>query len=177
MMKIIKLTDLTDSRSEMLSQVEHIFFVSSSLQSFSSEERKRAFYKRWCQDYQNYYPEEFFLMVEEGRVLGYLSGCSDSTGALKKLEVPGFDVFGDLFARFPAHLHINFHPDARGGGFGSVLVGHYKDFLKERSCPGLHLVTSRDAKNVTFYERLGFSFHEERAFKESQLFFMGAKLD
>ena len=177
MMDIIKLSDVKESRAEILSQVEYIFFVSSSLKSFSSEERKAAFYKRWCRDYQQFYPEEFFIMIEKGKVLGYLSGCSDSQKAQGQLEVPGFSVFGDLFSTFPAHLHINFHPDCRGRGLGSVLVKYYASFLSSHNIKGLHLVTSVGAQNISFYERLGFHFTEMRKFNESVLYFMGRALD
>jgi GNAT superfamily N-acetyltransferase len=176
-MEIIKLSQIVKNREDILSQVENIFFVSSSLKSFSSEERKQAFYKRWCKDYQQFYPEEFFIMIEDGKVLGYLSGCSDSTKASELLEVPGYSAFTDLFKIYPAHLHINFHPDSRGRGLGSVLIRYYVDFLKSKKVHGLHLVTSRDAQNVSFYERLGFTYSEGRKFNEMELYFMGSKLD
>lgn len=176
-MEIIKLSQITKNHENILSQIENIFFVSSSLKSFSSEERKQAFYKRWCKDYQQFYPEEFFIMIEDAKVLGYLSGCSDSTRALECLEVPGYSAFTDLFITYPAHLHINFHPDCRGRGLGSVLIRNYIEFLKSNKINGLHLVTSRGAKNVSFYERLGFSYSEGRKFNEMELYFMGANLD
>jgi ribosomal protein S18 acetylase RimI-like enzyme len=176
-MEIIKLSQITKNREDILAQVENIFFVSSSLKSFSSEERKQAFYKRWCKDYQQFYPEEFYIMIEDGKVLGYLSGCCDSTKALEVLEVPGYSAFKDLFDIYPAHLHINFHPQSRGRGLGSLLIRHYVSSLKSIKLHGLHLVTSRDAQNVSFYERLGFSFTEGRKFNEMELYFMGWKFD
>ncbi len=178
MLKILKLSDLSSPLKEkLLKQVEDIFFEASSLKSFSTPERKSAFYKRWCADYQTLYPQEFFIALEDDKVLGYLSGCSNSTEAAKIVEVPGFLVFQDLFSRFPAHLHINFHPDARGRGLGSILVSHYKNYLRKNNIVGLHLVTSPGVQNVSFYERLDFSFNETREFGAMKLYFMGCILE
>ncbi len=178
MLEIKTLSELNSSQKEsILLQIENIFFESSSLKSFSSPERKAAFYKRWCGDYQSLYPGEFFIALEGEKVLGYLSGCSDSNQAAKMIEVPGFLVFQDLFNRFPAHLHINFHPDARGKGLGSILVEHYKKFLCDNNIVGLHLVTSPGAQNVSFYERLHFLFSETREFNSMPLYFMGCILE
>jgi GNAT superfamily N-acetyltransferase len=177
MLEIKRLSDISSLEKEIiLFQVEYIFFASSSLKTFSSPERKAAFYKRWCSDYQSFYPEEFLVAMENEKVMGYLSGCSDSDKAANIVEVPGFKVFQDLFRKFPAHLHINFHPDARGKGLGSILVEHYKKLLRENNVVGVHLVTGPGVQNVSFYERLNFSFNETREFNGMKLYFMGCVL-
>ena len=177
MIEIVTLNNLVGVQKELvLTKIEEIFFLSSSLKSFSSIERREAFYKRWCGDYQTLYPEEFFIAVEEGNVLGYLSGCSDSTRAMNEVNVPGYAVFHDLFLAFPAHLHINFHPEARGRGLGSLLMNHYMNHLKLSNVMGVHLVTSPDAHNVSFYRRLGFDKTETREFNGMPLHFMGCVL-
>lgn len=177
MIEILSLENLEAHKKEVILQsIEEIFFLSSSLKTFSSPERRQAFYKRWCEDYQNLYPEEFFVVMEEGKILGYLSGCSDSTRALDVVSVPGYSVFQDLFSSFPAHLHINFHPDARGLGLGSILVNHYIKYLNQRHIIGVHLVTSPSAQNVNFYLRLGFSKTQTRDFNGMPLHFMGRVL-
>ena len=176
MINIVTLSTIADS-SSVKRQIEEIFFEASSRKEFDSEERRQSFYKRWCKDYQDYYSDEFFLLMEGNKLLGYLSGCSNSHESLTKLEVPGLSVFADLFNDFPAHLHINFHHDARGSGLGSILVNHYIEWLRSRHCKGLHLVTGRESKNRVFYERLGFNHHDEREFKGMQLFFMGKILE
>lgn len=177
MIEIISLDNLdADQKEVVLTKVEEIFFLSSSLKSFTSEERRLAFYKRWCRDYQNLYPEEFFIAMEEGKILGYLSGCSDSTRAMNEVSVPGYAVFQDLFLTFPAHLHINFHPDSRGKGLGGLLMNHYMSYLKLNNVMGVHLVTSPDAQNVSFYQRLGYTKTETREFNGMPLYFMGRVL-
>lgn len=177
MIEIVTLDNLNAAEKEVLIlQVEEIFFLSSSLKAFSSEEKRKAFYKRWCGDYQTLYPEEFFIAMEEGKVLGYLTGCSDSTRAMNEVSVPGYAIFHDLFLAFPAHLHINFHPDARGKGLGSILMNHYMNFLKLNNVMGVHLITSPDAQNVSFYDRLGFVKTDIREFNGMPLYFMGCVL-
>jgi ribosomal protein S18 acetylase RimI-like enzyme len=110
------------------------------------------------------------------KILGYLSGCKNSKKALEKLEVPGFNLFEDMFVLYPAHLHINFHPDCRGRGLGSKLIEHYCEILRSEKIKGLHLVTSPEAKNVNFYLKLNFLDQKARVFGKSQLLFMGLKL-
>lgn len=165
------------NKEEILLQIEDIFFEATSKKEFSSLELKAAFYKRWCKDYQTFYPEEFFVMIEDSKVLGYLSGCSQSTASLSILDVPGLPVFADLFNSFPAHLHINFHSSVRGKGLGSLLVKTFIEQLKENHCKGLHLITSPNAHNISFYERLGFNYRVEREFNGMELLFMGILID
>lgn len=177
-LEIIRLSEVPQaSRQSILAQVEDIFFLSTSIKSFSSEEKRLSFFKKWCGDYLDFYPSEFFLALEGQKVLGYLSGCDNSEESLSRLNVPGHALFKDLFLRFPAHLHINFHPDARGKGLGSKLVLNYMKVLKEQSVKGLHLITSPDAQNVSFYDRLGFDQTETRELNGMALYFMGAKLE
>lgn len=174
MVVIKKLDSLNpEELAEILPKIKEIFFLSTSIKEFSSPERKEAFYKRWCGDYVTNFSEHFFLMVEEGKLLGYLSGCIDSASAKSILEVPGYLVFEDLFSQFPAHLHINFHPDCRGRGLGSVLVNEYCSHLINLGVIGVHLVTSPEALNVNFYRRLGFLKEEPRQFNTMSLLFMG----
>ena len=179
MLEIIPYTKIQNKPEEasILEEIKYIFYISSSLKEFSSEERKLAFFKRWCGDYLTHYPDKFFLMRENNKLMGYLSGCSDSLAALNVLEVPGYQVFSDLFLEFPAHLHINFHPDSRGKGLGSQLINHYQNILSLAHISGFHLVTSPDATNVPFYQRLGFRTEIKREFNQTKLLFMGKKLD
>ncbi len=177
MIEIKPFAELPVEKTHLIERIKDIFFLSSSIKSFSSVEKKEAFFKRWCGDYLDYYPDQFFILFHNNVMLGYLSGCDNSIESLTRLNVPGHETFKDLFHSYPAHLHINFHPDARGKGLGSVLVNHYVDFLKLKSTRGLHLITSPDAANVNFYLRLNFTMTETRLFKESELLFMGRSLE
>lgn len=165
-----------DQDSELKS-IEDIFFEATSKKEFTSPEHKASFFKRWCGDYLHFYPEQFLLMKEEGKLLGYLSGCQNSREALLKLNVPGHAVYQDLFDNFPAHLHINFHHSCRGRGLGSDLINAYCEKLLRQSVKGLHLITSPEAKNVSFYHRLGFLHQVQREYNGMQTLFMGKLLE
>ena len=179
MIELLKISEITDSleREEVVHQVRFIFYASSSLKEFSTPERKVAFFKRWCGDYLTYFSEYFFIMREDKKVLGYLTGCLDSSSALSLLEIPGYSHYSDLFQTYPAHFHINFHPDCRGRGLGSQLVEAFCNDLVNLKIKGVHLVTSRGAKNIVFYRRLGFVDEFPRDFNEMTLLFMGRILE
>lgn len=179
MIEILKLDTVVNpiEFKSIVDQVKFIFYASSSLQEFSSEERKAAFFKRWCGDYLTLFPDQFYIMQENNSVLGYLSGCNDSKNALAILEVPGLSVFSDLFENYPAHFHINFHPTCRGRGLGSGIVASYCEDLQRDHVRGVHLVTSPGAANISFYQRLKFSHEVQREFKQMTLLFMGRILD
>lgn len=173
--KIIKFSE--DSRPDRLSEIKYIFYISSSVKEFKDEQHKEEFFNKWCGDYLRLYPEQFYLMIDsENNLLGYLSGMNNSLLALNSMRVPGFKIYSDLFESFPAHLHINFHPSTRGKGYGSILVGHYLEELKSAGVKGIHLVTSPDAKNVSFYTRLGFDQIYIRENNGYPTQFMGKKL-
>lgn len=179
MIEIFKLNTIENKTEfeDIVLQVQSIFYASSSLKEFSSPERKQAFFKRWCGDYISLYPEEFIIMRENKKILGYLSGCIDSSSALGIVEVPGFSIFSDLFQSYPAHFHINFHPDCRGRGLGSQLVETYCEDLGKKGIIGVHLVTSPGAANIVFYQRLGFQHEVKRDFNQMTLLFMGKTLE
>ena len=176
MIEIMKLSDVKTSDLDLVQhEIEEIFFLSTPIKSFESIEKKQAFFNRWCGIYQTHYKEEFFLAMKEGKVLGYLSGCIDSEKATALINVKSYSVFSDYFLEFPAHLHINFHPDSRGLGLGSLLVNHYKDHLKSHNVRGVHIITSIEAQNVGFYARLGFTETRTRTYNDMPLYFMGCK--
>lgn len=161
----------------ILEEIKFIFFESSSVKSFRDDEHKVSFFNRWCGDYLKHYPEYFYLTLENGKLLGYLCGVIDSKLAINFLNVPAQNLFEDLFETYPAHLHINFHPDARGKGLGTILINHFENELKKREVRGLHLITSQSARNVSFYKKAGFNYALEREFNGSFLYFMGKKTE
>lgn len=174
MIEIFKLSSVDEKEFEdIVEQTRTIFYVSSSLKEFSSVESKIAFFKRWCGDYMSLFPDQFFIMKENQKVLGYLSGCNDSKAASALVTVPGFSVFSELFEKYPAHFHINLIPESRGRGLGSKLVEHYCEYLKFLHVKGVHLVTSAGAENISFYQRLNFDHEVQRQFNQMNLLFMG----
>ena len=59
--------------------------------------------------------------------------------------------------RYPAHLHINLLPHARGQGTGKQLLEHYLTCLRAKGIPGVHLsTTAENEAAVHLYEAFGF---------------------
>ena len=161
-------------KSKIKEEIKEIFFHSTSKKNFDSLEHKEEFFNKWCGDYLRFYPQYFFLVMnQDNKCLGYLSGALDTNQSLQVLRVPGVNHFIHLYEKFPAHLHINFLPETRGQGLGSVLVKHYLDYLKLQGILGCHLITSPDALNVSFYQRLGFVHTEVYSTQHMDLLFMG----
>ena len=68
---------------------------------------------------------------------------------------------GDLRdPRWPAHLHINVAPEARGTGAATGLMDAWFDHLRAEQVPGCHLQTLvENARAARFFERMGFTPH------------------
>lgn len=59
--------------------------------------------------------------------------------------------------RWPAHLHINVAPAARGTGASDGLMNAWFRRLRENGSPGCHLLTlAENTRAVRFFERTGF---------------------
>jgi ribosomal protein S18 acetylase RimI-like enzyme len=67
-----------------------------------------------------------------------------------------------LDERWPAHLHIDLLPVARGGGVGAQLVTIWLDRLRAEGVAGCHLETmAENTAAIGFFERQGFLRHGE----------------
>lgn len=59
--------------------------------------------------------------------------------------------------RWPAHLHIDLLPEARGRGVGRRLIATWLDTLREDHVAGCHLGTwAENAGAIAFFESVGF---------------------
>jgi ribosomal protein S18 acetylase RimI-like enzyme len=59
--------------------------------------------------------------------------------------------------RWPAHLHVDLLPVARGQGVGAALMRHWLDRLRAEGVPGCHLETVHENTGaVAFFEAMGF---------------------
>jgi dihydrofolate reductase len=62
--------------------------------------------------------------------------------------------------RWPAHLHINLVPEARGTGAAQDLMAAWQERLTHSSSPGCHLQTLVENTRATrFFEKSGFAPH------------------
>jgi GNAT superfamily N-acetyltransferase len=165
-------------KQQLKPQLREIFFLSSVRQDFESPEEKEAFFERWTSYYLTHIPDLVFIFLQKDRLAGYIMGCADSRMA-EPIIIPqraSYALFADLFPSYPAHLHINMHPDFRGQGLGAQLINALIDALKKRGRIGLHLITSPDARNVAFYRQNGFTYEETRNWKGQPLLFMGRSI-
>ncbi len=176
--QIITLSQLNPAQKEsVIGQLKEIFYMSSDKKTFQSAEEKENFFKKWCGDYLEFFPQFVFLALRDNELLGYLTGTDDSLRAMSVLKVPGLKVFEDLYQEYPAHLHINAHEKSRGLGVGSELVAAFEKVLRTNHVKGLHLITSEHARNTSFYIKNGFGYHELRKLNSYELFFMGKQLN
>lgn len=160
------------SGEEVIQQeLENIFWLTASAPKSES-----LFYR-----YMGIYLERnkpiFYAYDEENnRVLGYILGDTDWDDEYTKLFAFYSEAMPSLKS-FPAHLHINCHPDAQGRGVGSSLLAFYEAFLREQHISGLHLVTSLNAENVKFYKKNLYLSLYQTCWKGADLVFLGKTLE
>ncbi len=156
-------------------EVRDVFFQTSTKKNFLDQDEKEKFFYKYLGLYLEHYPE-FAYVSSIDQVIGYCVG-SPQTNYLDLIRLqPHLSLFEDLFAQFPAHLHINFLPDFQGKGLGSKLLLAFEAELAGRNIAGVHIMTSSKSRNVAFYRRLGFTFECERESKDGAILFMGKLL-
>lgn len=145
--------------ASLQSALDTIFFDASNTKSFASEEARAAFRERWLGRYLTHDPQwAYIAQLGSGEVAGYLAGSlSDPAQTPRFSDIPYFAAFKELTRQFPAHLHVNLAKGLRGQGLGSALVQRFMRDAAEAGAPGVHIVTSRGARNVGFYTRNGFT--------------------
>ncbi len=158
--------------------VEEIFFLSAAPRQFDDAASKQAFLDRWTGYYRDREPQRIYLAVRpDGRVAGYLTGCIDSCAADRLYrDIPHYSLFEDLFAAYPAHLHVNVHPRWRSRGFGARLVTAFVADCGAAGVAGVHVVTATGLRNVPFYQALGFAEAVPRPWRGRELLFLGKTL-
>lgn len=161
-----------------LDALDVIFFEASGTKTFATAEVRAAFRERWLGRYLRQYPDWVYLALRDnGSVAGYLLGCLDdpATTALFS-DIAYFQDFAHLTARFPAQLHVNLAPQARGQGTGGQLVSAFIDDARRQGCPGVHVVTARGLRNTEFYALNGFSEAGHVTLQGRDLLFMARDL-
>ena len=146
---------------------------------------KESFVEMWTSYYIDQEPESVYVATIDEAVVGYLTGCMDTSlatlsihaqiikyGLLFRPGTAGFlwrgiiDSIRDkqvaraalMDERWPAHLHINLLPAARGSGLGRALMERWLTQLKNSGSPGCHLSTLvENTGAVSFFERVGFN--------------------
>ncbi len=161
--------------AEQWNRIEEIFFLSASVQCFRSAADRQRFAKSWTGYYRDREPDLIFVQRSSGGpIAGYLMGCRDSAQATPLFkDIPSYALFSDMFNAYPGHFHVNCHPNFRNLGVGTELVTEFLAFCRESAIPGVHIVTANGARNVGFYEKLGFGHTARRPWRDRELLFMG----
>lgn len=152
------------------SSVLEIFFEASPRKNFDNQAQKDSFSYKYLTYYKDKYPDIFLVCRDEKKILGYICGSPDSINdeVLYKL-LAHYQVFEDLYSRFPAHLHINLSSESRGLGVGSKLVENFESIVKSN----IHIITGPSARNKSFYLKNEFNFESIKPFQDQELLFMG----
>jgi ribosomal protein S18 acetylase RimI-like enzyme len=136
--------------------LKKIFWLNTSAQI--SSEMKAEFEIKYLTYYLSNYADFSLVAVDvEDNVLGYIIGAPDTLGDLFFLKNFSYlQSFTHLMGQFPAHLHINLAQSSQGLGLGSILIQHFCDGLANKVISGVHLITNKDARNVSFYQKNNF---------------------
>lgn len=159
--------------------LDDIFFSSSNTKVFSSDGERVAFRERWLGRYLTRLPHQAFVAVDgTHRVVGYLVGSvADPVRDEMFADLEHFKAFAHLTPRYPAQLHVNLDAAWRGRGIGTALIDAFVAVAHEAGAPGVHVVTSRGARNVAFYSANGFvEVGASRPRPEVELVFLGRDL-
>lgn len=165
--------------------LDAVFFQTSATQSFASEADRDAFRERWLGRYLTHDPNYVYVALHAtdkatrggGQVVGYLVGALDDPAQTSRFSDLGyFRVFAPQTARFPAQLHVNLVESVRGQGIGRQLVERFVGDAAEAGAPGVHVVTGKDARNVSFYSQRGFNEVARTDWKGHTLVMLGRKI-
>jgi GNAT superfamily N-acetyltransferase len=162
----------------LLTEMDHVFFSSSSRQSFASDEEKAAFRERWLGRYLLHFPQYVLVALNrEQHVVGYIIGSPDDPARDPLFaDLSFFAHFRDLTARYPAQLHVNLDEAWRGRGIGARLLAAFSELARASGAPGVHVITARGMRNVSYYSANGFIERGSIEIGGRELLFLGRDL-
>jgi Acetyltransferases len=171
-------------------QVEQICIATAPEMAKKNELLQNAILNVFCYYYIEQEKENCFVVEnDENEAVGYVFCAKDfhtweqkfEKIYLKGIENPIAESIGKAtinglkpFAEeYPAHLHIDIHPDYQKKGLGTKLIDALKIHLDEHHVKGLMLSVGIDnEKGKNFYRKYGFT---ELKQEENEVF-MGFKL-
>lgn len=159
MWRVITIPDV--GGSDVMEQVETIFFDSAATQSFATDAERAAYRDLWLGRYLRHCPHQFLIAVSgDGEVAGYLAGAFVSN----RDPLPGPDYYAvfpaELTTIYPAHIHVNVRAEQRGQDVGSGLVAHFRARCSNSGINGLHAVTATGSQAAAFFSRCGLTERE-----------------
>ena len=157
--------------------LDSIFFEASG-RTFASEHDQVDFHERWLGRYLKGGTDVVIVAQDGPALLGYLVGAlTDPAEQPRFSDLSYFNgEFRDLCDAYPAHLHMNVAATARGRGIGALLIEAFALRAEGAGAPGMHVVTGRDARNVSFYTRSGFTILRTAFWNGRQIAFLGRPL-
>jgi ribosomal protein S18 acetylase RimI-like enzyme len=146
-------------------------------------------------------PELCYVLTRDGAPCGYVLGTRDSEAFGRRCDEEWFPVLklryplpppadtspGAVMKRaihqgihpspevgdYPAHLHIDFLPEAVGKGNGRRMMERFLEKLRELNVPAVHLgVAKKNERAIAYYGHMGFNIIREHDWG----FFMGLYL-
>lgn len=147
----MEIKKLNSDIEEHYRQVVDIFFQTSSRKEFQTEKEKNLFKNKYL---DRYLDSDFFLMLDEGRILGYL--CGDHSYRESDYRNHPYLLEFQEYFHSQSHLHINLLPCTQGLGIGSKLMAYYKKHLKDCGQRYVHIFTAKEARNINFYLKNNF---------------------
>ena len=167
-------------RTEDRSRVEHICLAGSD-PAAQNPAFQAAVLEVFCQYYLEQEPENCFVAVnEQDEAAGYILCAKDfctweqlfDERYLQKManeisKIMGkatIEILRPYAAEYPAHLHIDIHPDYQKRGLGTQLMDALRLHLTGFGVRGLLLNVGKDNEGGRrFYQRYGFSELKEGA--------------
>lgn len=148
-----------------------IFWLTSAKTDFESSDAKLSFQKKYLDDYL--FHDDFIGLVylEDDKVVGYIVGLLN----LKDSYIINHNMlklFHDDILPHSTELHINFHPKYQGGGKGSKLISEFEKLVKSKNGENIFLITAKDARNVSFYQRNGYDVKSNKISQGSEIIMM-----
>lgn len=147
-------------------------------------ERRAAFGRLWIDPYRRWAPRWAYVAREEGRVVGYLTGCVSTASflALSGLLGPRPSLGANLrfpkallarlLWRYPAHLHVNVREGHRGGT-GRALLERFERDTAAAGAGGAHVFCGE--RPLGFYRKLGYETLARALVGEKPIFALGKR--
>jgi GNAT superfamily N-acetyltransferase len=136
--------------------VEDIFWLTSAKTDFPNITEKANFFAHYCGNYLAHSLTFKIVCVVNNIVRGYLILSTDTLrDPFNQWPQVNPQVMA-FWEQYPAHLHINVHPESQGMGLGQALMDTALTHLRVKHIKGLHVLTAEGHRNNRFYERCGF---------------------
>lgn len=167
-----------ENRDALLAGLDAVFYDSSATTMFASDEVRHAFRERWLGRYLTHYAGwTFVARARDGSVVGYIVGSHDDPAQTPLFSDIGyFQDFAALTAQYPVQLHVNVSPDWRGYGIGARLLQTFVADVAQEGLPGVHVVTTRGMRNVSYYIANGFDEVGHTLWNGRELVMLGRKV-